>query len=514
MNIKFNNISISIKSGKKIIDNLSFILHDGDKLCLIGEEGNGKSTLLKFINNKQDISSYCEFQGSVSMEGCSIAYLPQFLDKSWDKYPILDFLMKDTLDSDIDYSYYEKFLTIEKLFTDFSIKYILDTNQEIDTCSGGEKIKIQLIKLLIRHPQLLLLDEPTNDIDLVTLEWFEDYLNSISTPIIFVSHDEEFISKVANTILHIEHIKRKTELKTTFYKGRYESYIKDREKLLDKQAKDHYRTAKAKEVKRQTLLHQHQLVENHLNQAVRSPAEGRILAKKMRNVLSQEKKLEKMKVVDEASVEEVINCFFDDDVSFANYKRLVDISNVEITVADKLLIKDLSIHIYGPEHVVLTGPNGSGKTTLMKYLLGIIRDVPGIKVGYMPQDYESQLDLNMTPIEHLQSFLGYDNEVLSKIMCFLGAMRFVEAEMISKISEISGGQRAKLYLMTLIMNKCNVLFLDEPTRNLSPLSNPKIRAMLNDYKGAIIAVSHDRKFIEEVGREVYKIENQKLIKIK
>lgn len=513
MNIKFNNISISIKSGKKIIENLSFILHDGDKLCLIGEEGNGKSTLLKFINNKQDISSYCEFQGSVNCDR-NIAYLPQFLDKSWNSCPVLDFLMKKEFGSEIDYSYYEKFLTIEKLFTDFSIKHILDSNQEIGTCSGGEKIKIQMIKLLMREPHLFLLDEPTNDIDLVTLEWLETYLMSIDTPIVFVSHDEEFIAKVANIILHIEHIKRKTELKSTFYRGRYEAYLTDRNNLLRQQAKDHYRTAKIKEEKRQILIHQHTLVENHLNKAVKNPSEGRILAKKMKSILTQEKKLDKMKVIDDVSVEEAINCFFDDDITFPNSKRLIDINDIEIRVADKVLIRDMELKIYGPDHVIITGPNGTGKSTLMKYLLEKIRGVSGIKIGYMPQDYESQLDLNMTSIEHLQAFLGYDKEVLSKIMCFLGAMRFVEAEMVSKIREISGGQRAKLYLMTLIMNKCNVLFLDEPTRNLSPLSNPKIRSMLNDYQGAIIAITHDRKFIQEVGRSIYRIENQKLIKIK
>ena len=151
------------------------------------------------------------------------------------------------------------------------------------------------------QPKLYLFDEPTNDIDLQTIEIIERFMLNTTIPIIFISHDEMLLSNVSNMILHIEQIDRKTKMKFTLEKVNYQTYVSNRIRKINQQNMDAYRTHKEKERKRQILMHQHQLVENHINAEVKNPANGRILVKKMRNILAQEKKLEKMKVVEYAA---------------------------------------------------------------------------------------------------------------------------------------------------------------------------------------------------------------------
>ncbi|MDE7214047.1 MAG: ATP-binding cassette domain-containing protein, partial [Anaeroplasmataceae bacterium] len=382
---------------------------------------------------------------------------------------------------------------------------ILSENQIINTLSGGEKIKLQLIKVLIREPELILLDEPTNDIDLDTILLLENFIKATSTPIIFVSHDEELLSNTANIILHLEQIKRKTEMKFTYLKTDYSSYIDIRSRSLIQQNKDAYRTRKEKEDKRQNLMHQHLLVENDLDRAVRQPGWGSILAKKMKNIKAMEKKLEKMPVVDYAQPEEAINVFFNPDVKFPNGKTLIEIKDLTLSIENRILIPSINIKVVGPKHICFIGKNGCGKTALMRHIYHELKNRTDIRLGYMPQRYEDESSLDITSVEYLQTFMGYDKVIKGKIMSCLAAMNFQAFEMENKIQDLSGGQKAKLFLIKMILLEYNVLLLDEPTRNLSPLSNPVIRNILKNYKGAIIAVSHDRKFLKEVAEEIYEL---------
>ncbi|MDE7161173.1 MAG: ATP-binding cassette domain-containing protein [Anaeroplasmataceae bacterium] len=504
--MKFNDITLELKSGRKIVKNLTFTLNNNDKLAIIGEEGNGKSTLLKYVYDKNLIENYCYFSGVKDISKEQIGYLEQSLNTSWSFYGALDYILTPNVGEDPEYELYNTIYQIETLFKTYNLNLsILSENQIIQTLSGGEKIKLQLIKILIRNPELILLDEPTNDIDLDTILLLENFIKTTSTPIIFVSHDEELLSNTANTILHLEQIKRKTEMKFTYLKTDYSSYIELRSRALIQQNKDAYRTRKEKEDKRQNLMHQHLLVENDLDRAVRQPGWGSILAKKMKNIKAMEKKLEKMPIVDYAQPEEAINVFFSSDVRFPNGKTLIEIKNLTLSIENRILISSIHLKLVGPKHICFIGKNGCGKTTLMRHIYQELKKRTDIRLGYMPQSYEDELSLDLTPVEYLQTFMGYDKEIKGRIMSCLAAMNFQDFEMENKIQDLSGGQKAKLFLIKMILLEYNVLLLDEPTRNLSPLSNPVIRNILKNYKGAIIAVSHDRKFLKEVAEEIYEL---------
>lgn len=292
-------------------------------------------------------------------------------------------------------------------------------------------------------------------------------------------------------------------MKFTYLKTDYSSYISLRQRQLDQQNKDAYRTRKEKEEKRQKLMQQHLLVENDLDRAVRQPSWGRLLAKKMKNIKAIEKRVEQMPVVDYAQPEDAINAFFSKDVYIPNGKTILDIRDLRLSIEDKVLATSITLKIVGPKHIILIGNNGTGKTTLLKQIYRLLKDRTDIVLGYMPQTYEEEFISSLDAVSYLQTFLGHDAKTKSKIMSFLGALNFQEFEMKSTLDQLSGGQKAKLYLGKVILLNCNVLLLDEPTRNLSPLSNPVIRQILKDFRGTILAVTHDRKMLQEVADEIY-----------
>ncbi|MDE7264363.1 MAG: ATP-binding cassette domain-containing protein [Anaeroplasmataceae bacterium] len=504
--MKFNDITLSLKSGRKIVEHLTFTLSQQDKLAIIGEEGNGKSTLIKFIYDKNLIKDYCYFSGNTDISKDSIGYLEQTFSFEWYSFGAMDYLITRQPEETPQYEIYNQIYEIETLCKKFNLDLnILDENRKINTLSGGEKLKLQFIKILFYQPELILLDEPTNDIDLETLKLFEECILSISTPIIYVSHDETLLSNTATIILHLEQIKRKTEMKFTLIKMDYSSYIQLRARQLEQQNRDAYRTRKEKEEKKQNLMHLHLLVENDLDRAVRDPTWGRILAKKMKNIKAMEKKLEHIPIIDYAQPEEAIHIFFTPSIIFPNGKTIIHLQDFTLGMNNQILAEKINLKIVGPKHICIIGKNGCGKTTLLKHIYAKIKEKTEIKLGYMPQCYEDELNIELSTVAYLQEELGYDNIIKSKIMSTLGAMNFQNHEMQAKIKDLSGGQKAKLLLAKMILTERTVLLLDEPTRNLSPLSNPVIRSILKEFKGAIICVTHDRKLIEEIADEAYEL---------
>ena len=167
----------------------------------------------------------------------------------------------------------------------------------------------------------------------------------------------------------------------------------------------------------------------------------------------------------------------------------------ELKINGKILSKNINLSVIGKKKLVILGKNGSGKTTLLKKILEKLKETPNIKVGYMPQNYDEVLNNYSKVLD----FLSENNEEsITRIRSLLGMLKFTSEEMLNDISNLSGGQKAKIFLLKMFLDKSNVLLLDEPTRNLSPLSNPVIRKLLKEYPGSIISVSHDRKYIEEV----------------
>lgn len=504
--LEVKDLSLIVQVNRILINKLSFIVHEGDKVAIIGEEGNGKSTLLKAIYNSNEIKSYCQIEGTINNNGLNIGYLRQFLDEEWDEQSVIDFFLKDNYNETINYDYYEKIGNLNKILSSLNVRNEI-LEQQIKTLSGGEKVKIQLAKLLLNDYDLLLLDEPTNDLDIEILEWLESFILTTNKPIIYITHDETLLENTANCILHIEQIKVKNEARNTFKRISYIEYINERNIMLSKQNQQAIKEKKEYLEAKRILNQQKSSVRSHQIK-IKDSSVRRTLNKKMKNIKSQEKKLEDKPLTTKPDVEEAIYSEFQSDLKIHNNKVILDFKIDKLTIGNKLLAKNIKLCVQGPEKIVISGKNGCGKTTLLNKIYEELKTREDIEVCYMPQNYNEELDENISALDYLKKINPDLDETV--IRAYMGNMKFTSEEMTYLIKNLSGGQKAKLLLLKMILIKCNVMILDEPTRNLSPLSNPVIREMLKDFNGAIISVSHDRKYINEVCNTNYELTEEGL----
>lgn len=499
--LEIKDLSISIND-RYLVKNLNLVLNSGDKLAIIGEEGNGKSTLLKSILG---ICEYAEVSGNINFRGNKIGYLEQSINDENLNKKVYDFLFINETD------YYNKINNLYKYLNLINLNdEILE--QIISTLSGGEKVKISILKLLLNEYNILFLDEPTNDLDLETLEWLENFINTTNKPIVYVSHDETLLSNTANMILHLEQIMKKTNCRHTLLKIDYDTYVEQRFRNIEKQtqaAKFEKRNFNKQQEKLQKII---QKVEYQQNTISRSDPHGaKVLKKKMHSLKSQERKLDNIELTEIPDIEESINFFFD-DIEIPKTKNIINLNIEELKMSTKVLSKNIKLDVMGNVHLCIIGKNGVGKSTLIKIIYNELKNRTDIKVGYMPQTYDDILNA----YEYVLDFISphSNKEEITKARMFLGNMKFTREEMNSKIKDLSNGTKAKLFLVKLVLDRCNVLILDEPTRNISPLSNPVIRKVLSEYNGTIISVSHDRKYINEVINSLYILTINGLLKEK
>ncbi len=487
---EINHLSILLNH-HYLIQNLSFLLNKGDKLAIIGEEGNGKSTLLKAILGLAD---YAFIEGTIDFKGNRVGYLEQSMNPIYFNKTVFQYLFID------DFDYYNKVNAFYKHLDTMQLEdRILE--QEIHTLSGGEKVKISILRLLLDEPDILFLDEPTNDLDIETLEWLEKFMNYTVQPIVYVSHDETLLSNTANMILHIEQIKNKTECRHTLSKTSYSMYIEQRLKALSKQAQMARAENREFHKKQEKLRQVMQKVEYQQETISRADPHGaQLLKKKMHTLKAQEKRLSDMELTEVPVVEEQINFFFD-PVEIPRFKNIIHLNIPDLQLSGKTLCKNIVLDVIGNVHLCIIGKNGTGKSTLLKRMWEQLRDRKDLKVGYMPQNYEDVLENYESVLDFVSS--SRTKEDMTKARMYLGNMNFTRDEMVGRIQDLSNGTKAKLFLIKFVIDQCDVLLLDEPTRNVSPLSNPVIRKILKEYQGTIISVSHDRKYIEEVADQIY-----------
>lgn len=496
---EIKDLSIKVKD-RYLIKGLNLVLDKGDKLAIIGEEGNGKSTLLKVILGLCD---YAEVTGYINLKGNKIGYLKQSMDEIDLAKTVHDYLFKDEED------YYNKINNMYKYLDALKIdESVLKNN--ICNLSGGEKVKVSILRLLLDECDMLFLDEPTNDLDIATLEWLERFINNTNKPIMYVSHDETLLSNTANMILHMEQIMKKTESRHTLLRIDYDTYVKDRIRKINKQTQIAKSEKREYDKQLEKYMRIMQKVENQQNSISRKDPHGaQVLKKKMHSLKSHEKKLDNKELTKIPDIEENINFFFE-DVSIPTNKEIIKIKIPKLCVENRVLSKNIELEVIGNKHVCIIGKNGVGKTTFIKIIYNELNKRKDINLGYMPQNYNDILD----KYEKVLDFLcyGQDKDYISMVRSYLGNMNFTREEMTGKISDLSNGTKAKLFLIKLVLDKCDVLLLDEPTRNVSPLSNPVIRKVLKEFKGCIISVSHDRKYIDEVIDELYELNENGIIK--
>lgn len=491
--LEIKNLTIKI-DGKEILHDLSFVLNKNDKLAIIGEEGNGKSTFLKVLYGT---CPYAEVTGSIYPRNMRFGYVAQQLTNC--SVSVFSFLFVDKEE------YYQNSSLFYMLLKQLKLREDILEVSSISCLSGGELIKLQLLKALLGHPNILLIDEPTNDLDIEMLEWLEQFFLEYEGPIIYVSHDETLLSKTANRILHLELTKKKMVPFHTILRTDYTSYVNARLKQIDKTTQIAKKERQELKSQQEKLMQIKNKVEYQLNTITRADPHGaQLLKKKMKTVKAQEKKLETRELTDIPNPEEAIYFFFN-PVFLSPQKKIIDYRNTLLKVGKIRNIPSIHFFVKGPKHIGIVGTNGIGKTTFLKQLYKDIKRREDLRVGYMPQNYIELLDMEQSPIEFLTQIGSKEEQSLLRSL--LGNLKFTREEMIGKIRMLSGGSQAKLIFLYLSQRQYNVLLLDEPTRNLSPLSSPIIREALRNYTGAIISVSHDRIYLREVCDEIYELAN-------
>ena len=523
-----SNLSLILKKDLRVlIKDFSLTVNKKDKIGIIGEEGNGKSSLLKAIYNQEEASKYLEIKGTINIKNEKIGYLPQMVEKE-----LLEKSVNELLNEKIDYSlldYKKYYFYIDKFNLDE--EKLLSSSLLVGNLSGGERIKLFLLIELMKEPTVLLLDEPSNDLDLLSLNLLEELIINLDIPVIFISHDEHFLSRCANRIVHIESLKSKSEARVSVKNLSYDDYYKTREDFLDKNIREFNKDKENFEKKIEKYNRVYQSVNYALNTVSRqAPSVAKNLKDKMHSIKSMEKRYikEKENLTQKYEVEEAINLKFDNldkgrsgsSNSKINYlvdanKEVLDlnIDSLKVNSGITLIDKQISLYIKGAKKVALIGENGVGKTTLLRLIYHELKKNPSFQVGYMSQNYEDELLNYLSPLDYLSKTLNVSNkEDLTKIQTYLGSLKLTYEEMNRSISSLSGGEKAKIFFAKLILEKDNVMLLDEPTRNISPLSNKAFINSIKEYNGVLIAVSHDRNFVYQIFDDIYELDKENGLK--
>lgn len=495
--IRLENITITLKeSERKLVDGLCLTCGSGDKIAIIGEEGDGKSTLLKYVYDRQSVAGYCHASGKI-IYGGKIGYLPQFWDGG--DISVIDYLGGDVYDG-------IKYAALLGIDTE-----LLYSELPMSALSGGERVKIMLYKLMLDEPDVILLDEPTNDLDIDTLCSLENFIVNTRCGVIFISHDVSLLRSAATAVLHLEQLKKKTECKTTFCRLGYDEYIEARRSGLEHQTEVALKQRDEYDKQLRKWQRIHDRVEHEQRVISRGdPGGGRLLKKKMRAVLSQRRRFERERddFLEIPDQEEMIVARFE-PVCLPAGKTIIDLDEKALFAGDKLLAHNVRLNVTGKSKVAIIGKNGVGKSTLLRLIYDRLKDRSDIRLAYMPQNYSEALDFDASILDVL-SKRGSD---MVRARQLLGNMRFTSAEMTGKIGALSGGQQAKLIFLFAVFAESNVLLLDEPTRNFSPLSAPAVCAALKSFDGAIISVSHDAEYYDTVCDRVYELTPNGLVLI-
>lgn len=506
-----NNLTKSF-GVESILENISFTVNEGDKIGVIGVNGTGKTTLFKTISGIYGYDS-----GEIyTSKDCEIGYLEQNTNFYSDNTIFTEVLevFSDLIKMEEDLRKMECEISdkssetnspdLQKLMDNYSHKLELFQNSNgygykseakgvlkglgfnddelekpIKILSGGEKTRVLLAKLLLKKPTLLLLDEPTNHLDSDALEWLELFLKQYKGTVILISHDRYFLDQSVNRIFEIHNKKLKA------YNGNYSYYV-------EKSAID-------KEIERKTYEDQQKEIKKQEESIERLKAYGR--EKHLKRARSKEKALSKIEVLDKPDGERKrAKIKFIPAVESGN--DVLAVRDVEMSFPDKVLFKDLNLDIYRGEKVALIGPNGAGKSTLFKIIMNELEPMQGevkfgtnVNTAYFHQEQKT-LNLDNTVIDEIWDANPHLTQ--TEVRNMLGAFLFENEDVFKRISSLSGGERARVAILKLILSQSNFLLLDEPTNHLDIDSKEVLEEALVNYTGTIFTISHDRYFLNKV----------------
>lgn len=459
---------------RKVLDDVSFFLNEGDKVGIIGINGTGKSTLLKILAGAEEADS----GDIIRTNGIRISYLPQipeFGDSGSVLEQVLLHLPKDLRQA----KEYEAKSILEKLG-------ISDQQRDISTLSGGEKRRAGIAAALIQPSDVLLLDEPTNHIDNETAQLLEDLLMKYRGAIVMVTHDRYFLNKICSKIVEID------RGKLYVCEGSYSDY------LMQKAQRE--ADAEAAERKNRSLY--------------RRELEWISRGARARGTKSKDR-IERFEALKSREVPVAAEKVQLQSVSSRLGRKTIEIENISKEIDGKPLITDFSYIVSRDARIGIVGRNGEGKSTFLKMLHGDITPDSGriilgdtVNIGYFSQECES-MDPSVRVIEYIRETADIvrtpDGTVTASQM--LERFLFNSELQWNRIEKLSGGERKRLYLLKILMTAPNILLLDEPTNDLDITTLTILEDYLESFSGAVIAVSHDRYFLDKTTNEIFEFRN-------
>lgn len=515
--ISLNNIKKSF-GFKNVLDGLNIEIKTGDRVSIIGENGCGKTTILNIINSIEGIDS-----GTIAIrKGAKIGYLNQQPENIYNNKIVKEILydsFKDILDIEKQLKKYEdkmskepenisiisryvdiqeKFINhggyeintlIDKVAFGMNINYLLDKNY--DTLSGGEQKRVVLASIIVKKPDILLLDEPTNHLDINTIEWLEEYLNKYNGTIVVVSHDRYFLDKVTNKTILIENGK------AIVFHCNYSKYLIENEERVErefKEYKDQQKLIAALKKKIKQLEEFGRLA---------YPG-GEPFYKRAENI---RKRLDRLEKKDRPIIKKELPINF--EIEKRTGKDVLIIDNYNLYIENSELINNINLKINYKDKICIIGNNGCGKSTLLKRIVDNSSDNikigSNVKIGYIPQQINFNEEISI--LDYARKYYKDEESHLRSALC---KFQFYGENVYKKVTKLSGGEKVRLMLFTLIQDNCNFIILDEPTNHIDISTKEILEDALINYAGTILFVSHDRYFINKLANKVLYISDKKI----
>ena len=515
-----HNITVSF-GGETLFDSISFRLGKGDRIGLIGKNGAGKSTLLKLLAKENNPTS-----GTFALEkNCQIGYLPQDLDFEngrtvlEEAYLAFEEIIKverrqeeihEFMGKTKDYES-QAYMDVLDELTELNTRYEMiggyhyqaqtekillglgftmeDLNAPTDTFSGGWRMRIELVKLLLKENDILLLDEPTNHLDIESIIWLEQFLKKYKGALVMVSHDRMFLDQVTNRTIEI------VQQRIFDFKKSYSEYMLLRHELRAQQQA-------AQKNQEKQIQQTEKLIERF-----------RAKASKASMAQSLIKKLDKIDRI-EIDPEENRKIKFEFGISHQPGKIILETQNISKAYDDKQVLNGVDIEVVRGEKIAFVGQNGQGKSTLAKIIVdeisyeGEVKLGHNVKLGYFAQNQSTYLDGSKTVLESAEDSATPENR--TKVRDLLGSFLFQGDAVEKKVSVLSGGERNRLALCKLLLQPFNVLIMDEPTNHLDIASKNVLKEALRNFKGTLILVSHDRDFVQGLCEKVVSFKDREV----